>query len=191
MNWIAKWIKPGIDTGDAAPVYLKKFSLSGKVKKATMAITALGVYEATLNEKRVGNFVLAPGWTSYHKRLQYQTYDVTELLKENNRLTVTVGKGWYRSPMPGFAASPYQEALMAQPAGLLVQLTVDYADCTSETIISDESWKYAESKVRFSEIYDGEIYDASYESTFEHNVVPFDGPSETLIPQQGEEIREQ
>ena len=80
---------------------------------------------------------------------------------------------------------------MAQPAGLLVQLTVDYADCTSETIISDESWKYAESKVRFSEIYDGEIYDASYESTFEHNVVPFDGPSETLIPQQGEEIREQ
>ena len=191
MNWKAKWIKPGMDTCDAAPVFLKDFAVSGKVKKATIYITALGVYEAILNQKRLGDFVLAPGWTSYHKRLQYQTYDVTELLKENNKLTVTVGKGWYRSPMPGFAASHYQKALMVQPAGLLVQLTVDYADGTSETIISDETWKYAESKVRFSEIYDGEIYDASYESTFEHNAVAFDGPFDTLIPQQGDEIREQ
>ena len=191
MSWKAKWIKPGIDTGDAAPVFLKDFAVSGKVKKAAMTITALGVYEAMLNRKRVGNFVLAPGWTSYHKRLQYQTYDVTDLLEGKNQLTVTVGKGWYRSPMPGFAASPYQESLMKQPAGLLVQLILEYADGTCETIISDESWKYAESKVRFSEIYDGEIYDASYESTFDRNAVCFQGPSDTLIPQQGEEIREQ
>ena len=69
MNWKAKWIKPGIDTGDAAPIFLKNFSLSGTIKKATMAITALGVYEAMLNQKRIGDFVLAPGWTAYHKRL--------------------------------------------------------------------------------------------------------------------------
>ena len=191
MNWNAKWIRPAKDTGDAAPIYLKDFSLTGAVKKATMAVTALGVYEAMLNQKRVGTFILAPGWTSYYKRLQYQKYDVTDLLAVKNQLTITVGKGWYRSPMPGFSASAYQEALMKQPAGLLVQLTIEYMDGTKETICSDESWKYAESRVRFSEIYDGEIYDASYESVFDHNAVSFDGPSNTLISQQGEEIHEQ
>ena len=191
MNWNAKWIRPAKDTGDAAPIYLKDFSLTGTVKKATMAVTALGVYEAMLNQKRVGTFILAPGWTSYYKRLQYQKYDVTDLLAVKNQLTITVGKGWYRSPMPGFSASAYQEALMKQPAGLLVQLTIEYMDGTKETICSDESWKYAESRVRFSEIYDGEIYDASYESVFDHNAVSFDGPSNTLISQQGEEIHEQ
>lgn len=59
MNWNAKWIRPAKDTGDAAPIYLKDFSLTGTVKKATMAVTALGVYEAMLNQKRVGTFILA------------------------------------------------------------------------------------------------------------------------------------
>lgn len=191
MNWNAKWIKPGIDTGDAAPVFLKDFALSKTVTKATLAITALGIYEAKLGQKRVGNFVLAPGWTTYYKRLQYQTYDVTELLEEENQLTVTVGKGWYRSRMAGWTTSSYQSGLSQQPSGLLLQLTIDYTDGTCETIVSDETWKCAESAVRFSEIYDGEIYDATYEPKFEHNAVCFDGPSDTLIPQQGEEIREQ
>ena len=191
MDWIAQWIRPGIDTKDAAPVFRKDFLLSGEVKNATLSVTALGVYEAVLNGKRIGNFVLAPGWTAYHKRLQYQTYDVTELLREENLLTVTVGKGWYRSPMPGFTASAYQESLRKQPAGLLLQLEITYADGTKESIFSDDTWMCAESSVRFSEIYDGEIYDATWESQFTTPAVCFAGPSDTLIPQQGEEIHEQ
>lgn len=67
MEWNAKWIQPALDTGDAAPVYLKSFPLPEreKIAKARLFLTALGVYEAELNGKRVGNYVLAPGWTSY------------------------------------------------------------------------------------------------------------------------------
>lgn len=191
MTGKAKWMKTRMDTGNAAPVFLKAFHLSGKVKKATLLITAMGVYEAMLNEKRVGKFILAPGWTSYYKRLQYQTYDVTGLLEEENRLAVTVGKGWYHSRMPGNEMSAYQEGLAKREMGLLLELEIEYADGVRETIISDESWKCAESPIRFSEIYDGEIYDASYEPQFEENAVCFDGPFDTLIRQQGEEIREQ
>lgn len=191
MKWSANWIKPAADTGDVAPVYGKQFTLSGEVREARLSITALGVYEAALNGKRVGDFILAPGWTSYYKRLQYQEYDVTGLLTGDNLLTVTVGKGWYRSPMPGWQGSSWQEGLRQRPAGLLAQLTLTYQDGNQETILSDESWTVSESRVRFSEIYNGEIYDASFEPALDGKTVCFDGPFDTLIPQQGEEIKEQ
>ncbi|MBO4976592.1 MAG: family 78 glycoside hydrolase catalytic domain [Lachnospiraceae bacterium] len=192
MEWNAKWIKPTVDTGDVAPIFLKDFSLKGIVSKATFAITTLGVYEAELNGKRIGEFILAPGWTSYPKRLQYQEYDVTELLSTKNQLTVLVGKGWYRSYMPGsWITSAYQDQLRANPGGLLAQLTITYEDGSQEIITTDEGWKVSESQVRFSEIYDGEIVDATFETAYDQAVTVFDGPSHTLIPQQGEEIREQ
>lgn len=193
MEWNAKWIQPALDTGDAAPVYLKSFPLPEreKIAKARLFLTALGVYEAELNGKRVGNYVLAPGWTSYYKRLQYQEYDVTKLLETENRLTILVGKGWYRSHMPGFQSSPYQEKLSERPAGLLAQLEIAYQDGRREVFATDETWTVSESEVRFSEIYDGEIYDATYQPAMDNPVQCFDGPWDTLISQQGEEIREQ
>lgn len=190
MKWNANWIQPAADMGDAAPVYGKHFTLSGEIREAKLFLTALGVYEAELNGKRIGDFILAPGWTSYSKRLQYQEYDVTDLLAEDNLLTVIVGRGWYRSRMPGWG-SALQDGLRRNPAGLLAQLTITYSDGSQETIVSDESWKVSESKVRFSEIYDGEIYDAAFEPALDGETLCFDGPFHTLIPQQGEEIREQ
>ncbi|MFQ7552314.1 MAG: alpha-L-rhamnosidase N-terminal domain-containing protein [Blautia marasmi] len=160
MEWYAKWIKPQTETGDICPLFQKSFFLTKPVKAATLYITALGTYEAELNKTRVGDFVLAPGWTSYQKRLQYQAYDVTDLIKEDNQLSVTVGKGWYRSPMPGWSRSSVQEELKS-PAGLLAQLEITYEDGTTEYTATDETWTVTESPVRFSEIYDGEIYDAS------------------------------
>lgn len=191
MEWNAKWVKPAADTGDAAPVFTRHFTLAGTVRKAQLSITALGVYEAQLNGKRIGEFILAPGWTSYYKRLQYQEYDVTGLLDRENSLQVIVGKGWYRSRMPGWQVTDYQEGLRSEPAGLLAQLVLTYEDGHQETIATDESWTAAESKVRFSEIYDGEIFDASFVPAAEGKTQVFDGPSHTLIPQQGEEIKEQ
>ena len=98
----ANWIKPASDMGDVVPLFTRRFHLGKKVASAVLYITCTGVYEACLNGSRVGRFLLAPGWTSYEKRLQYQQYDVTALLKEDNALSVLVGKGWYRSPMPVF-----------------------------------------------------------------------------------------
>ena len=192
MNWNAVWIQPEHDMGDVVPVYEKQFSLSKMPVRAMLHITALGVYEAHLNGKRIGNFVLAPGWTSYYSRLQYQSYDITTDLTEQNTITVAVGKGWYRSPMPGWCDSSYQDGLRSWPAGLLAELEITYEDGTSETIGTDTSWSVAESATRFSEIYDGEQYDASKDfSAARCRVHALEGPWDSLIPQEGVEIHEQ
>lgn len=192
MNWNAVWIQPEHDMGDVVPVYEKQFSLSKTPAKAVLHITALGVYEAQLNGKRIGNFVLAPGWTSYYSRLQYQDYDITSDLAVQNTITVAVGKGWYRSRMPGWCESSYQDGLRNWPAGLLAELTITYEDGTIETIGTDTSWSVAESATRFSEIYDGEQYDASKDfSATCCRVNELEGPWDSLIPQEGVEVHEQ
>lgn len=153
----AAWIRPAQDLGDVCPVFIREFRTDRPVAAATLTITALGVYEAGINGTRVGSFVLAPGWTTYAHRLQYQTYDVTALLSSSNRIEVLVGKGWYRSRLVGWEPSAAQAKLQENPAGLLVCLDLCYADGTKEQICSDESWQVQESQIRFSEIYDGEI----------------------------------
>ena len=92
MEFQAKWIRTSEETGGVCPVFRKGWKTERKVERATLYLTALGVYEAHLNGKRVGKYVLAPGWTAYDKRLQYQEYDITDLLREENELTVTLGK---------------------------------------------------------------------------------------------------
>lgn len=191
MEWKANWLKPGCDMGDVVPLFHRAFTLEGSVKTAVLHITALGVYEASLNNTRVGKFILAPGWTAYDKRLQVQRYNVTALLTQENRLEVLVGKGWYRSPMMGWENAPYQQALQHSPAGLLAQLEIQYTDGRQQYIVTDENWRVSESPVRFSEIYDGECYDATFIPTAQSPVTVFDGPFHTLIPQEGAEVQEQ
>lgn len=192
MEWKAKWLAPAEDMGSKVPLFQRHFPLPLRVKKAVLYITALGVYEARINGARVGSFILAPGWSAYPKRLQYQCYDVSELLKETNDLHVLVGRGWYRGRMPGWEVpSPYMDALRANPPAMLAQLEITYEDGSSEIIVSDESWTVSENQVRFSDIYDGEICDASMDTFAEAPVKVFHGPFHTLIPQEGEEIREQ
>ncbi len=188
MNWKAKWIMPKDNLGDMAPLFAKRFSIEKEIKTAVLHITAMGVYEAVLNGHRVGAFVLAPGWTSYWYRLQYQSYDVAPLLREENLLTVMVGKGWYRSPVSGGSR---QQEQMKQPCGLLAQLELRYADGTWEIVGTDRTWKVSESPVLFSELYDGERYDAQVIPDYTMDTEEFIGPCNTVIPQEGEEIREQ
>lgn len=187
MEWQAQWIKPVRDMEEIAPVFAKRFELKENVKKATLFMTALGTYEATWNGKRISDYVLAPGWTTFKTRLQYQEYDVTEFVGASNELCITVGKGWYRSEMSG----PYHVEFQKVPAGVLAQLEVEYKDGSHETIITDESWRVSESEIRFSDIYHGEVCDARIVPNFDEAVEAFDGPSNTLIPQEGEKIVEQ
>ncbi len=187
----AKWIHPVENMGDGAPCFGKTFTLDQPVVKAELAITALGVYEAQLNGCRVGEFVLAPGWTVYRKRLQVQSYDVTALLKQHNELSVLVGKGWYRGRIPGWEVENDLQDQRTSPAGLIAELTVTFADGAQQVIATDETWTAVESGVRFSDIYDGEIVDGAFAPGKPEPVNCFDGPSHTLIAQEGEEIREQ
>ena len=191
-NFEPKWIRPAEDMQDVVPQFEKRFRTKDQIEAAYLSITGLGVYVAQVNGGRVGEYIMAPGWTSYKNRLQVQTYDVTDLLKEgaDNVLTVLLGKGWYRSRLVGWQACPTQDEMRKKPAGLLAELEICYANGASDRIVSDGSWTVKESQVRFSEIYDGEIYDASFEAKTCTGAVEFDGPDETLIDQEGEEILE-
>ena len=149
----------------------------------------MGVYEASLNGSRVGDFILAPGWTVYQKRLQVQQYELRIRPGQENELTVLVGNGWYRGRLSG--CLPGQNGNAVLPAALTAELTLRYPDGHTDTICTDASWQTAESAVRFSELYDGETYDAAFEPSVWTPAVICDGPTDTLIEQQGEPVREQ
>lgn len=190
MNWKAKWIAPIRDLGSVAPIFRKTFSCNGKISRAVLHMTALGTYEATLNGQRISDYVLAPGWTCYQWRLQYQTYDITAMLKESNSLEILLGNGWYRSRIPHWDCD-IRQLLHSFPAGLLAQLEVEYANGRQEMVCSDESWQVSESCIRFSDLYDGEVCDGNMMPDYKEEVHVFDGPSHTLIPQEGAPIKEQ
>jgi len=183
MSLKAKWIKPKSIFTDVCPMYVKTFT-APPAAKAALTLTALGVYEAVLNGTRISDYVLAPGWTS-PKRLQYQEYDISHLLQENNTLEITVGRGWYRSPLASSTKEHHKER-MARPPGIIASIDIKGA----APIETDESWQVQESAVRFSELYDGEHYDASFSPGPLESVEIYPGPDCNLVPQQGEIIRE-
>jgi alpha-L-rhamnosidase len=134
----------------------RSFPVSKKLKSARLYVTALGSYRVFLNGTRVGDDVLTPGFTDYRKRVLYQTYDVTSLLRSGqNAIGAILGDGWYGSPLTWAGAH-----IFSPPDRLLAQLELDYSDGSSETTISDGSWKAAPSPILESEIYAGELYDA-------------------------------
>ncbi len=184
------WITVSGEGGDVCPVFRRTFRVEKPVEKAELQITALGVYEAELNGLRVGDFVLAPGWTSYRTRLQVQTYDVTALLRTENELRVTVGRGWFRSPLPGWISSADKQRRCGQPCGLIAALCLRCTDGTEAIFRTDERWQWAESPVRFSEIYDGERYDARIVPDQWQAIRTLDWSRDILIRQEGEIVRE-
>jgi alpha-L-rhamnosidase len=191
MSCQGKWIRPLKDLGDVAPVFQKKWKEEGKVVKAELLLTSMGVYEAFLNGQRVSDYVLAPGWTVYEKQLQYQVYDVTDLLDDENKLEVTVGKGWFRSGMPGvWQEFPGKVERTLRPCGLFAELTLTMEDGRKQMIPSDNSWQCTGSPVVYSEIYHGETFDARITPKDWQPVEEFDWSTDILIPQIGDEIKE-
>ena len=186
----SSWITVSQDTGDICPVFRKQFAAEKTIEKAELQITALGVYQAEINGRWVGDFVLAPGWTSYDHRLQVQTYDVKALLQKENDLRVTVGRGWFRSPMPGWMDSEDKRRRLNQPCGVIALLHICYTDSTEETVATDETWQWANSRILFSEIYDGETCDARIEPEDWQQAKPLKWSKDILISQEGEAIRE-
>ena len=182
----SEWIKGCEKNLRGGTVYLKNFRCAAKAEKAMLEITALGVYEAKLNGERVGDFILAPGWTSYLNRLQVQSYDVTNLLKTENSLEVTVGQGWraIANKRDGSDFLGYRDT------ALIAELTLTYADGSTESIVTDSSWTARESKLRYTNIYDGDIYDATFKAGSARHCICVDLEKDMLIPQEGEKIVE-
>ena len=182
----ALWIEPPVDMGDICPEFYKIVTVKKQLKKAELSVTAAGVYEAYINGKRVGDFILAPGCTVYKKRLQYQTYEVTDMLGKENELAVCVGKGWYRGRI-----SENSKDIHNVPCVLAAELKLYYNDGSEESIITDAGWSVRKSRILFSDIYDGEIYDTGAECTeLGAAVVSEFCPTDTLVPQEGEIVCE-
>ena len=160
-DWKAKWIELDSDTVrySPSPYFRKEFPVGKSIAAAKVYVTSHGYYELQLNGNKVGDQVLTPGWTSYGKRLQYQVYDVTNMLvKGNNAIGAILGDGWYR----GTLAWGNNWAVYGKKLGLLLQLKITYTDGTEALIISDETWKASnDGAIRMSDIYNGETFDAS------------------------------
>lgn len=132
----------------------KTLTVSKEVKKARLYATALGMYRADINGKKVGDLFFAPFWTSYNKVLQYQTYDVTEAVTNGqNQLLFTVAKGWYRGEI-GWDKNKFGDT-----SAVMAELHIFYADGTKEIIATDKSWSARQSYITDSEIYHGETQD--------------------------------
>jgi len=162
-DWTARFVSPDRDEDPGkehpSPVLRRTFEVAGPVRSARLYASALGVYEAELNGTVIGDHVLAPGWTSYDRRLRYQTYDITGLVREGaNEFTATLADGWYRGRL-GWEG---RRALYGERLALLAQLEVTLGDGTVLTLVtdSDGSWQAAAGPTLRASLYDGETHDA-------------------------------
>ncbi len=161
---IAPWGKVAIGShGNAGPSphLRKQFQLTRGIRSARAYVSALGLYELHLNGKRIGDEVLAPGWTDYTKRVQYQTYDVTSDLRRGaNVVGAVLADGWYAGSLgPDLARNHFGPS----PARLKLQIQVRYEDGGAETITTDRSWLGSNGPILESDLYAGETYDARRE----------------------------
>ena len=136
------------------------FTVRGEISEAYAFTTALGLYQFYLNGKKVGEDEMAPGWTSYRRHLLYQTYDVTNCLKQGRNIAgAMLAAGWYKGVM-GLTKARNN---YGDQTAFSMEIRIRYTDGTCESICTDPSWTGADSPVVFSEIYDGETYDAALE----------------------------
>jgi beta-glucosidase-like glycosyl hydrolase len=177
QDWRAKWITfdtgkdtEARDSSDAGqivgkdgkpipplPLLRKAFQVDKAVRRGVVCVCGLGQYELAVNGNKVGDHVVDPGWTNYHKRCLYAMYDVTASLRPGeNVLGVMLGNGMYN-----VLGGRYTKFLgsFGLPE-LILQLRIDFTDGTSATIVSDETWKGAAGPIRFSCTYGGEDFDA-------------------------------
>ena len=162
LPWTAKWITNASYTfpknASPAPFTFRKSFAAKSIRRALLTATALGIYELELNGKKVGEQYFAPGFTSYKHILQYDLYDVTSLLKEQNELVAVVGGGW----AVGRFTYSSKSRITCDRQAFLAELFLEYEDGSKEKIVTDESWQQTmDGNFRFGDFYDGEVYDAT------------------------------
>lgn len=206
-DWKAKWIGLDKAVGEDNPndphrkltsrMLRKEFDINNEIKSATAFISGLGLFEFYLNGQKIGDQVLAPGLTEYNKRTFYMTFDITNnLVDKKNAIGVILGNGRYFAPRE---AEPTETRTYGFPK-VICQLEIKYEDGTSETILSDESWKLlTEGPTRINSEYDGELYDArmekdgwnitNYEDSKWINAELVEEPGEKLVAQPNEPIK--
>lgn len=155
-DFVSKAIGDESKHGDAAPLLRKDFELGGQPVKARLYVTSQGLNEMSINGLKVGDEFLSPGWTSYHKRLNVSTFDVTHLLSAGkNAIGAKLGDGWWRGKF-GFMN---QFENYGKDLAVIAQLEVTFADGSTQTVSTDETWKASSGELVFADIYDGSNID--------------------------------
>ena len=160
---LAHWMKlrqASLEAAQPSPYFRKPFTVTKQVVRARVYATARGLYKLYVNGVAIGYDYFRPGWTDYHARIQYQTYDIASLLKpDENVLGVILGEGWYSGAVSWQAQrNNYGDTMQA-----LVQVVLDYDDGSQEMIASDSSWRCAYGPILSSDFLMGEVYDARQE----------------------------
>ncbi|KAL4949414.1 bacterial alpha-L-rhamnosidase-domain-containing protein [Aspergillus filifer] len=165
-DWRASAITSPVKQADGPlrPIRFRKTFIlpTAAIRHARLYITSLGVFQAHINGKRVGDHCMAPGWTSYHNRLNYEVFDVGSLLKgQENTIAIEVSEGWYATRL-GFHGG--RRFIYGDELAAFAQLEVMAGQgMEPSVIVTDSSWESHQSAVIRSEIYDGEVYDAREE----------------------------
>jgi hypothetical protein len=189
-DWSARWIgATPVEGSTRMPIFRASFNLDQPATRAIVFFCGLGQHELHLNGKVVGEDVIDPGWTNYRKTCLYATHDVTSLLKQGeNSIGMMLGNGMYN--VVGGRYTKFKGSFGAPK--LIFQMLVEFADGSSTTINSDESWQTAPGPITFSCIYGGEDYDARLENPRPEDWKPVeivDGPGGVLRSQAQPPIR--
>ena len=180
-DWKAKWISGNYKVEKnrryGADCFRKQFSAKNVVK-ARLYATARGVYDVTINGRRVEDFILAPGSTDYNKRIQVQTYDVTEYLKEENSLELRLADGWFRGSLAAYGVTN----VFGTQTSLLAQLEITCADGQTVTIGTDGTWAWSDDgPIRFADLKDGEVYNAAMKPSYSGRAMEVPAPKGVVL----------
>ena len=193
MNEIyqANWLMPIFEEKESASEFFREFSIQKTVKRAVLQASALGVYVARVNGEKI-SYPLAPGWTAYQHRVQYQEYDVTKFLRTQNTLSLTAAPGWrmpYGSKIVKVIKPWEGPVIRGDEYAVIASLAVEYEDGTKEMIVTDDDWSVRETKWRACNLYHGDVYDETFLGGT-HPVRVIEHPKRILVPQEGEAITE-
>lgn len=180
------WIKSPHNVGTAAVTFSKRISFDKNISTAILKISAIGLYEATLDGQKIGDRVFTPGFTSYKNRVQYQEYDISATVSRSSVLAITVANGWAVGHL-GFVGN---RQLYADHTSVYAQLNIVYEDGSKNQIYTDSSWQVFTHEVTFSDIYDGETVDKTHTPIFLGNAV-IDTEEYNLVADIGEPVCEQ
>ncbi len=159
-KWKGKWITNTEDTvSRPSPYFRKNIETKAGLKRATAYVAGLGYHELYVNNKKMGDSFLEPGYTRFDRRVLYVTYDITSnLIEGQNGIGVLLGNGWYN--VQSKAVWYFEKAPWRKTPRLLMDVRLEYNDGSVEFISTDDSWKWSEGPMRFNSLYAGEIYDA-------------------------------
>ncbi|HEU6447255.1 MAG TPA: family 78 glycoside hydrolase catalytic domain [Verrucomicrobiae bacterium] len=157
-DWHAKWISAS-ETNCPSTLLRQQFVVKPNLKRAVVNICGLGEYELTLNEKKIGDDFLTPGWTKYDKTCLYDTFDITKNLQRGkNAIGIELGNGMYNIPRDPSRFAKFRKSFGPQEA--IAQIRLEYADGSVEFIGTDENWRASKGPITFDSIYGGEDFDA-------------------------------